>query len=214
MDAAVGGLGHSASGQPNEVRQVFGQQHGLRQAGRGQLDQDDNVLNSAPLVQSGLPLLAPLQIPDPAGQRNVDVRLRIVAGEFFGHDGRRGEDVRGQRMAVRIVGVPVRGAVVLRGRHGSDGQHAKAALAGRLGQQTYPGGAPFPWAGRSQAADQAMVGRDAEAVLQSRPGAEGPLLLGGLLDAVQVAQRGQYRKTGDAFHVCASFEPFIHEFDA
>src|SRR5437016_11358 len=101
----------------------------------------------------------------------------------------------------------------LRGRKSPNRQNPKAATGRGVRQQTYPGRAAFALLGGGDTANQSMIGRVAESILQGRPGAEAPFLLRLLIDATQIPQRGQERKMSDALNVCAGFQPIIHEFD-
>src|SRR5437879_12531190 len=81
-------------------------------------------------------------------------------------------------------------------------------------QQSDPGRAAFAGFGGSNTADQTVIGRGAEAVLQRGPGAQSPILLGGLIDSTEVAQRGEERQMSDPFDIGSGLEPFIEQFQS
>src|SRR5439155_18419373 len=104
LRARLTGIGFPAVGQPDEIWQIASEQHSLCNTCWRQLDEDDKVINPAPMVEGFAPLFAAFQIPDPAGQRNMNNRLRVGTGQLFGYLRRGGQDVARQGLRAIAIG--------------------------------------------------------------------------------------------------------------
>src|ERR1044072_8881588 len=98
------------------------------------------------------------------------------------------------------------------GRNCSDRQNTKTAFTGCLREHIDPGGAAFFGTGRSDPADETMVGRTAELALDRGPGAERPVSLFGGSHFIQIAQSREHRQFGHTLDIARSFETAVGNF--
>ena len=93
----------AAAAQPDQLRNVFAQQHRFRHRSRRQLDKNHHIFDLAPVLERRVPLLAAFVVPYPAGHRNVHDGRRVRFDQSLGHLFRMRQDIERQRAAVRVA---------------------------------------------------------------------------------------------------------------